>query len=55
MLRHNLIGTQGLIYLTGYLNLNKKIKLRTLDISYNGIHIDGVQTITDFIVKYKIF
>ena len=53
MLRHNLIGTQGLIYLTGYLNLNKKIKLRTLDISYNGIHIDGVQTITDFIVKYK--
>ena len=53
MLRHNLIGTQGLIYLTGYLNLNKKIKLRTLDISYNGIYIEGVQILIDFIIKYK--
>ena len=53
MLRHNLIGTQGLIYLTGYFKLNKKIKLRTLDISYNGIYIEGVQTLTEFIVNYK--
>ena len=53
LLRHNLIGAQGLLYLTKYLNINKKIALRTLDISYNGIELKGISILTEFIIIYR--
>ena len=35
------------------MNINKKIALRTLDISYNGIELKGISILTEFIIIYR--
>ena len=45
---HNLLGPNGIDYLFNYFISNKKMKLKSLDIGYNGITKEG----TEYISKY---
>ena len=49
ILGRNIIGPEGIAYVTQYLVNNTNMILRTLDISYNGLEIKGIQIICEFI------
>ncbi len=49
ILGRNIIGPEGIAYVTQYLVNNENMILRTLDISYNGLEIKGIQIVCEFI------
>ena len=49
VLGRNVLGPDGIAYLTQYIINNHQMILRTLDISYNGIEINGVKIICEYI------
>ena len=49
VLGRNVLGPDGIAYITQYIINNHQMILRTLDISYNGIEINGVKIICEYI------
>ena len=48
ILGRNIIGPKGIAYVIQYLVNNDNMILRTLDISYNGLEIKGIQIVCEF-------
>ena len=53
ILGKNLIGPQGIYYLNEFLLINPNISIRTLDVSYNGLQLEGIKLMCDYIIKNK--